>query len=169
MPTMKYISKNWTNYSDSKNLYDMNQMELKAELDVQIMKIAVLAVEREEHNVKHTYGSIVINETRKKLTEPMKQLFVERKRVRAQWIKDLGNFNESDADIEKRMGISMLDLKKQVVVMDAEVMADGLVFYEQHLKVLNHKKSHERYMTQWNKHIKNINVCIDALNSLIYI
>ena len=145
----------------------MNQMELKAEVDVQIMKIAVLAVERDEYNVKHKNGSIVINETRKKLIEPMKQLFVERQRVRAQWIKDLGNINESDADFEKRMGISMLDLKKQVVVMEAEVMADGLVYYEQDLKAFNHKKSHERYMTQWNKHIKNINVCLDALNSLI--
>jgi len=148
MPTMKYISKNWTDYSDSKNLYDMNQMELKAEIAVQLDKRHVLCVELDEHNVKYKNESIVLNEETEKLTEPMEKLIAERKVVRKELVVCPLTGDRRD-DFQKRMDVFMCNKR---------------VFDEQDRKVSKHKKRHKLYMTQWNKDLNKVDDCLKAMS-----
>ena len=125
----------------------MNQMELKAEIAVQLDKRHVLCVELDEHNVKHKNERIVINEETKKLIEPMKQFIAEREAVQKEFV-DCPLKGDRRDDFKKRM--------------------DGFyvrrrVFDEQDRKVLIHKKRHKLYMTQWHKDLNKVDDCLKAM------
>jgi hypothetical protein len=171
-PTMTMSTKNWTQFL--KEHQHMTCVELKAKIDIQNKKTAVLVDKWKEHVAKHNEEAHKNNEETRKLEAchgSVEQLNAENTAFRMDISMRKDKIAGLNLSLTLGRGLGALPEYKEVQAELDKWSDDQCAIhhlFDKHNYICSqHKKSHKRFTTNWNKDMKMISVQLEALKSLI--